>query len=53
MLKKNGMEVTVLTPAQIKTFKDKTKPVYDKWAKEIGPDLVNAAEADILRTTKK
>jgi len=48
-LKKNGMEVTVLTPAQIKVFKDKTKPVYDKWSKEIGIELVKAAENDIQK----
>jgi len=43
-LRKNGMDVTVLTADQIKLFKAKTKPVYDKWAKEIGADLVKAAE---------
>jgi TRAP-type C4-dicarboxylate transport system substrate-binding protein len=52
-LRKNGMEVTVLTPAQIKVFKDKTKSVYDKWVKEIGADLVKAAEADIQKAAKK
>ncbi len=51
-LRKNGMEVTVLTPAQTKTFKDKTKPVYDKWVKEIGPELVKMAEKDIQKATK-
>jgi len=49
-LKKNGMEVTVLTSAQIKVFKDKTKYVYDKWSKEIGIELVKAAEKDIQKT---
>jgi len=52
-LKKQGMEVTVLTPAQTKTFKDKTKAVYDKWAKEIGIELVKIAEKEIKQSTKK
>jgi len=51
-LRKNGMEVTVLTPAQTKAFKDKTKPVYDKWVKEIGPELVKIAEKDIQKAAK-
>jgi TRAP-type C4-dicarboxylate transport system substrate-binding protein len=43
-LKKNGMEVTVLSAKEIDAFKVKTKPVYDKWVNEIGADLVRAAE---------
>ena len=43
-LKKNGMEVVILTPKEAEAFKAKTKSVYEKWVKEIGPDLVNAAE---------
>ncbi|MEW6350206.1 MAG: TRAP transporter substrate-binding protein DctP [Thermodesulfobacteriota bacterium] len=39
----SGMEVTVLTPEQRKAFKDKTKPVWDKWTNEIGKDLVESA----------
>jgi len=51
-LRKNGMEVTVLTPEQIKVFKDKTKPVFDKWVKKIGPELVKMAEKDIQKAMK-
>ena len=43
-LKKNGMEVTLLTPKEIEAFKAKTKGVYEKWTKEIGADLVHTAE---------
>lgn len=49
ILRKNGMEITILTPAQIKVFKDKTKSVYDKWSKEIGIELVRAAEKDVQK----
>lgn len=47
ILSKNGMEITLLTPAQFQAFKVKTKPVYDKWASVIGIDLVRAAERSV------
>jgi TRAP-type C4-dicarboxylate transport system substrate-binding protein len=43
-LKKNGMEVVILTPKETEAFKAKTKSVYEKWVKEIGPELVSTAE---------
>lgn len=52
-LKKNGMEVTVLTAEQIRSFKEKTRSVHEKWMKEIGPELVKAAEADIQKAVRK
>ena len=48
-LRNNGMEVTILTPDQIKVFKDTTKPVFDKWVNEVGPELVKMAEKDIQK----
>ncbi len=50
-LKKNGMEVTVPTAAELAAFRAKTRPVYDKWVGEIGGDLVKSAE-HIVATTK-
>jgi len=47
MLKNNGMEVTVLSPSETAVFKGKTKSVYEKWNKEIGPKLVESAEKAI------
>ncbi len=44
LLKKNGLEVTTLTAKEIEAFQAKTKPVYDKWAAELGADLVKSAE---------
>ncbi len=52
-LKKNGMEVTVLSPDQSKAFINKTRAVYEKWEKEIGPDLVKMAEKEVLQAGKK
>jgi tripartite ATP-independent transporter DctP family solute receptor len=49
-LRKNGMDVTVLTADQTKAFKAKTKPVYDKWAQEIGADLVKATEDAVAKS---
>jgi TRAP-type transport system periplasmic protein len=42
-----GVTVTRLTVDQRKAFQAASKPVYDKWAQQIGRDLVNAAEASI------
>jgi hypothetical protein len=39
------MEVANLSPAEVKAFRDKTRPVYDRWAGEIGIDLVRSAES--------
>jgi len=47
VLRKNGMEITLLTPEQFQAFKVRTKPVYDKWASDIGVDLVRAAERTV------
>jgi tripartite ATP-independent transporter DctP family solute receptor len=49
-LRKNGMEVVTLTPADLAAFREKTKPVYDKWVTEVGADLVKSAEAIIAKT---
>lgn len=49
ILKSKGMEVVIFTPKDMETFKVKTKSVYDKWIKEIGPDLVDAAEKIVKR----
>jgi len=51
MLKSKGMEVVILTPKEIEAFKGKTKSVYEKWTKEIGTDLVSAAE-QVVKTVK-
>ena len=44
ILKKHGMEVTVLTPAQRAEFKKLTKSIYKKWVPKIGKKLVKEAE---------
>lgn len=44
LLTSKGVNVVKLTPAEVNAFKAKVKPVYDKWAKEIGTDLVEMTE---------
>ena len=39
-----GMEEVRLSPADIKAFRDKTRPVYVKWADQIGVELVRDVE---------
>jgi tripartite ATP-independent transporter DctP family solute receptor len=42
-----GVKVTRLAPADIDGFKKLTRPVYEKWSKTVGADLVKKAEAEI------
>jgi tripartite ATP-independent transporter DctP family solute receptor len=42
-----GVNVARLTEAEKSEFKKLTKPVYDKWAGQIGTDLVKKAEASV------
>lgn len=44
-----GVTLVRLTEAQKAPFKKATKDVYDKWAKQIGPELVKKAEASIAK----
>ena len=37
------MEITILTPEELKPFQEMTRPVYDEFAPEIGPELVKKA----------
>lgn len=40
-LKEQGMEVYEPTPEELAAFKEATKPSFDKWAGEIGTDIVD------------
>lgn len=42
-----GVDVVRLTPEEQKVFQTATQPVFDKWTKQIGPDLVKAAQSAI------
>ena len=42
-----GVKVTRPSAAELEEFKKLTRPVFDKWSKTIGVDLVKKAEAEI------
>jgi TRAP-type transport system periplasmic protein len=44
-----NMQVTQLSPVEISEFRKNTRSVYDKWADDIGIDLVRSAEKIIER----
>ncbi len=46
-LRAKGVEITELTPDQIKAFRLKTQAVYEKWVPKIGKELFEAAEEDM------
>lgn len=46
-MESKGMTVTFLNDDQVKAFADATAPVLEKWAKEIGNNLVDKARADM------
>jgi hypothetical protein len=43
------MEVTHLSPADVDTFRDKTRSIYNKWANDIGIELVRSTEGIVER----
>jgi TRAP-type C4-dicarboxylate transport system substrate-binding protein len=43
------MEVTRLSPADVATFRDKTRSVYNRWADDIGIELVRTTEGLVER----
>ena len=48
-IKASGVNVAVLTPKEKEAFKKATRSVYDKWAKQIGPELVKKAEQAVAK----
>ncbi len=48
-VKTMGMEVIELTAAELRAFKEATKPVLDKWISEVGVDFVAAATLDMSK----
>ena len=46
-LESKGMEVHQLTPEERAAFIEATRPVYDKWVQEIGPEVYEKAKTDM------
>ena len=51
-LKKNGMQVTELSAAELAKFRDKMKPVIAKHSDVVGADTVKALEAELSKLRK-
>jgi tripartite ATP-independent transporter DctP family solute receptor len=47
-----GVKIVRLTPEERAAFVKVTRPVYDKWSKQVGPELVKKAEAAIAARKK-
>lgn len=48
-LKKEGMTVTPLAPAEVQKMRERLKPVTDRYTAEIGPELVAQAQQELAR----
>jgi tripartite ATP-independent transporter DctP family solute receptor len=48
-----GVKVTELSDADKQAFQKVLQPVYEKWSKQIGPDLVKRAEAAVAASRGK
>ena len=51
-LKKNGMQATELSPAELAKFREKMKPVIAKHSEIVGADVVKALEAELAKLRK-
>jgi len=48
-----GVKIVRLAPGERAAFQKATRPVYEKWSKQIGPDLVKKAEASVANRKTK
>jgi len=51
-LKKNGVQVTELSPAELVKFREKMKPVIAKHSEVVGADTVKALEGELAKLRK-
>lgn len=51
-LRKNGMEVTELSPAELAKFREAMKPVIAKHSEIVGADTVSALQAELAKLRK-
>lgn len=51
-LKKNGMQVTELAPAELAKFRQKMKPVIEKHGAVVGEDVVKEIQAELTKIRK-
>lgn len=51
-LKKAGMQVTEIAPAELQRMRDKVKPVVDKYSASVGAETVKTLYAEIAKVRK-
>jgi TRAP-type C4-dicarboxylate transport system substrate-binding protein len=51
-MKKNGMQVTELSPPELAKFREKMKPVIAKHSEVVGADTVAALQAELAKLRK-
>ena len=51
-LKKNGMQVSEFSAAEMAKFREKMKPVVDKHAAQVGPEVVKALQTELAKVRK-
>ena len=51
-LKKAGMQVTEIAPAELARLRDKVRPVVDKHSAKIGAETVQSVMAELARLRK-
>jgi TRAP-type C4-dicarboxylate transport system substrate-binding protein len=51
-LKAKGMAVNEIAPAEMARMREKVKPVVDKYAKQVGEDLLRETTAEIAKAKK-
>lgn len=51
-MKKNGMQVTELSGAELAKFREKMKPVVAKYSEVVGAEVVNALQAELVKLRK-
>lgn len=51
-VQEEGVTVTELTPEQLKAFQDKTAPVWDSVAKQVGDDFIAQLKEEIAKASK-
>jgi TRAP-type C4-dicarboxylate transport system substrate-binding protein len=52
LLKKNGMTVTQLPPAEVNKLREKMKPVIDKYTASVGEATVKEVQAELAKLRK-
>jgi tripartite ATP-independent transporter DctP family solute receptor len=51
-MKKNGMQVTELSPAEVAKFRDRMKPVIAKHSEVVGAETVSALQGELAKLRK-